>query len=570
MQIFLILISSLIVFLFFLFPITDFDVWFHLAGGKFMIENWQFPRTEIFSYTAYGNPWHLNSWGFDALSYSVFKLFGLDSLNILKALVSLLVFLLIIFYLRKRKTLNLFSLLFVVLALFSIRQHFSLRPHTFGYLIFVIFLILLFKYRESKSYKWIFFLALTQFIWVNLHSSFIWGVAFSGIFLASETFLNRKIRKKDLILTSSVSFVSFLHIFYGYNYFLRIFKASLGLVKSPIIEHLPPTPETFISLMGLVLLSLFLVIYFSYREKRFDILLMTAFLALVALTNARFLRDLVLFLCLVAPPYFQKASLSKFNPRIPKTVLSSFYFILLFGLFLAAKNSPLGIGLGLKKFTYPVKAVEFIKHERLLEESNGQLYNTYNFGGYLLWTMYPHKIFIDGRMQLYTGEIFNNYWNNFEGGDVWKETVEKYNITLALMTLPHTDGKKVYNDSSKMFPKEDWALVYYNDVCMIYVRRIDSLRDFTEEYEYKIINPQAMDFSYFQEQIKSQEDFENVLKEIKRGLEINPESYRLHFTLSYLYSLVGAEKEMLEELNKTLKINPYFKAAQEIFEEYRP
>jgi len=572
MRLFLILITSIIVFIFFLFPVTDFDIWFHLAGGKFMIENWQFPKTEIFSYTAHGNPWYINSFGFDALSYSVFKFWGLDGLNILKAIISLLIFLLIIFYLNKRKGLNLFSSLFVVLALFSIREGFSLRPHTFSYLIFVVFLILLFKYRESKNYKLIFFLCLTQFIWVNFHSSFIWGIAFCGLFLVSETFLNRKIEKKDLVLAGSVFLVSLLHIFYGPNYFLRIFKASFGLSKSPIRELLPPTPETFMSLMGFILFSLFLVIYFSYKEKRFDILLISTFLSLIALTNARFLRDLVLFLCLVAPPYFPKIPKAKIKKissiKMPRTAQSVFYFVILFSLFLWAKNTPLGIGLGLERFTYPVKAVEFIKNERLLEKSNGQLYNTYNFGGYLTWTIFPHKIFIDGRMQLYSGEIFDNYWSNFEGGDIWRNNVEKYNITLALMTLPHTDGKTVYNDSSLMFPKKEWGLVYYDDVSMIYVKRMDSLKDLVEKYEYKIINPQAMDFGYLEKTIKNQEDFEMALEEIKRGLELNPESYRLHFTLSYLYNLGGAKKEMLDELNKTLEINPYFKPARDILDQY--
>ena len=227
-----------------------------------------------------------------------------------------------------------------------------------------------------------------------------------------------------------------------------------------------------------------LVLYFSWREKRYDIILALPILAAVSLTNQRFLRELILFTCLVAPPFFQKIKISRVNFKMPSAAPIAAYLVILFFVFLGAKNSSLGIGLGLQKFTYPVKAVEFIKNERLLEKSGGQLYNTYNFGGYLLWTMYPQKIFIDGRMEPYEKEVFPVYWQNFEGGAVWRETVEKHNIAAALMTLPHGGESKVYNDSSKMFPKAEWALVYYDDASIIYVKRIPALGDFVKKYEY--------------------------------------------------------------------------------------
>ena len=79
-----------------------------------------------------------------------------------------------------------------------------------------------------------------------------------------------------------------------------------------------------------------------------------------------------------------------------------------------------------------------------------------------------------------------------------ENTVKKYNITAALMTLPHTDGVKVYNDSTKMFPANEWAPIYYDDASVIYVKRLPELKGLIEKFEYKILNPQAMDFSYFQ------------------------------------------------------------------------
>lgn len=566
----LIIITLLVVFTFFLFPVTDFDIWWHLATGKLIIENRELPQKEVFSYTAYGNPWRLTSWAFAASSYLSFQFLGVNGMNILKAIISFSVFSLIIFYLHRKKLLNLASLLFVVLALFSIRERFSLRPHTISYLFFVSFLILLLKYKENKSYKYIFSLSLLQFVWVNFHASFIYGIAFSSFLLFSDWFSNEKIDKKNVVLLSSILGASLLHLFYWHQYVFRtisrFFLASQYQIS--VREFLPPTLGTFFSLLGLVLLSVFLVIYFSFKEKQADILLIALFVTIISLRSSRFLPDLVLFLSVVAPSYFQKIQLPKFNFNISKRVLNALYVFLLFLLFLGVKNQSFGWGLGLQKFTYPVKAVEWIKAEKLLEKSGGQIYNTYNFGGYLMWTIYPHKIFIDGRAFPYYGEIFENYWKNFEDEDVWKNTIEKYNITLALMTLPHGSGETTYNDSSKMFPKEDWALVYYDDVGIVYLKRMEELSDIINKHEYKVINPQAVDFAYFAEIIKNQEDFEDAIEEVKRALQISPDSYRLHFTMSYLYNFNGQTDEMLKEIKKTLEINPSFGAAQRVLDEY--
>ena len=116
-HLFFVAMAALTVFVFLLFPITDNDIWWHMAGGKVILENLRIPQAEIFSYSAAGEPWHINSWIFYALSYIVYKLAGLNGLNILKAAIGALTFVLIALYLRQKKALNYFSLLFIVAAI---------------------------------------------------------------------------------------------------------------------------------------------------------------------------------------------------------------------------------------------------------------------------------------------------------------------------------------------------------------------------------------------------------------------------------------------------------------------
>lgn len=580
-MIFLAAAASLVVFLFFLFPVTDFDVWWHMAGGKFMLENLRFPYTDPFSYTAFGEPWFPNSWGFTAFSYAAFKLVGLDGLNVVKALASLSVFLVIVFYLFKEKLLNLFSLSFAALALFSIREGFSLRPHTFSYLLFAAFVALLFAYRKRRDVRLIAGLAAVELLWVNLHASFIWGLVLVFFFIASEFVLHRKIDRNNLLLGGSVLLAASLHVFYGPSYLVRIVTEFLSPpAQIPVREILPAGSDAFFSLTGLVLLSGLVVILGSLKKRHFDTAGVLLVIGTIAVFNARFMRELVLFLAIAAPVYFpallaagkqRKFAIEQMERmRIPLRNLFNrwpgkvFFLLFLLALLLLAKSGPLGIGLGLDKFAYPVQAVNFIRQERLLEKSNGQLYHTYNFGGYLIWANQPYKVFVDGRVRPYLGGAFQRYWSNFEGGEVWKDSVQRFGITVALMTLPHTDGKTLYNVSLPMFPKEEWALIYYDDTAMIYAKRIDEFKEVIERYEYTMLDPQSLDLTYLQERIRSQEEFDAAVREVQKGLAINPESFRLHFTLAYVYSLAEAQQAMMQELNKTLEINPRFEPAKNV------
>jgi len=300
-MIFYVVAASIVVLLFFLFPVTDFDVWWHLTGGQFMIENWQFPYTDSFSYTANGVDWLPNSWGFTAFTYLSYQLLSLDGLNILKALVSLAIFLVIIFYLHREKLLNLFSLSFVTLSLFFIHDGFSLRPHTFAYLLFVAFLALLFTYKKHQTYQLIAALAALQLLWTNIHASFIWGLLFTAIFIATDKgLLKMKIDRRNIILGLSVGVASLAHLFYGPTFLWRIVTEFLSpAAQVPIRDLLPTSGASFLSIPGIILIAAWLlVVILSLKRKRFDIVLSILLMTVVAYLSSRFVRDLVLFLAI--------------------------------------------------------------------------------------------------------------------------------------------------------------------------------------------------------------------------------------------------------------------------------
>jgi hypothetical protein len=79
--------------------------------------------------------------------------------------------------------------------------------------------------------------------------------------------------------------------------------------------------------------------------------------------------------------------------------------------------------------TLPVGAVEWIREHR----PDGEMFNPYNWGGYLVWALWPeYRVFVDGRTDLYGDEILRQYL------DVWllrpgfEDILASYDVRLVL------------------------------------------------------------------------------------------------------------------------------------------
>ena len=100
----------------------------------------------------------------------------------------------------------------------------------------------------------------------------------------------------------------------------------------------------------------------------------------------------------------------------------------------------------------PVKAVEFIRRTGL----SGRMLNEYGYGGYLIWALPEHKVFMDGRADVYewTGVL-----DEFAAWTLLREDpnilLNKYRIDFCLLSkdapmsrvLPYLPGwKSIYSD----------------------------------------------------------------------------------------------------------------------------
>jgi hypothetical protein len=86
---------------------------------------------------------------------------------------------------------------------------------------------------------------------------------------------------------------------------------------------------------------------------------------------------------------------------------------------------------------YPIKAIKFLETQKL----KGNIFATYDIGGYLIWKFPQKKVFIDGRMPSWRREgnfpnESNNAWNDYvkmTNFDFFKSQLSKYNIEYVLV-----------------------------------------------------------------------------------------------------------------------------------------
>ncbi len=112
---------------------------------------------------------------------------------------------------------------------------------------------------------------------------------------------------------------------------------------------------------------------------------------------------------------------------------------------------------------FPVKAVD-----TLLENGwRGPIFNQYNWGGYLIWRLYPReRVFIDGRADVYSltdDFVVREYLKAYTATADWREPLDRYGVRLVLLEPDAPLVAQLARDSG-------WRQVYADASAVMYVR----------------------------------------------------------------------------------------------------
>lgn len=521
------------------FPVRDPDVWWHLKTGEYICQNKTIPETDIFSYTIQGRPWTTFEWLSQVVFYKVFSYFSLAGLTMFKALIIVLIFILLLASVYRYNALLVW--MFLSLAYIVMREFLVERPQIFTYFFTALFTFVL----RSKKLKLIMLLPLIEVLWANMHgASAIIGFGILAIYVLFADYMANKTKIFLIISTFTAMFITpglYQNFLYFYIFFKEGFNKLIMEYQTPklIVWFIPYYIMLFIGLLTLLVnvrlkLADVIVVLISSAASLMAIRNIPVFVILatpIIIERFYLILDMVQEICLkyfkfilnvqkkfTLPKYcieIFNSSSNRWFKSISKIMFTAItgiaLFILLWGVLDkidAVHNFRTGFG---DKF--PGKnAVIFIKacQDKGLK---GNIFNSYVFGGYMIWRLYPqNKVFIDGRLVEY-GINFVQEAFDFWKPEIWNKIDKKYQFTAAIIYLEKKYMAE-YIDS-----KKDWVLVYWDDISLVYFKNIPENKWFIDRYGYKILRPNAPYQNYLQSFSK-----QAVMMEIERSIYFAPQA----------------------------------------------
>ncbi|MBI5238310.1 MAG: hypothetical protein HY887_07810, partial [Deltaproteobacteria bacterium] len=420
--------------------IGDYDIWYHLRAGEYIIRTGMVSHLEPFSFTVSSVPWSLQSWLAGVVFYSAYSIAGVSGLVLFNAAVVAIAFVLIYLTMRlsmEEKGSTVLAAVILIIAISAARFRFPVRPHIFEFLFLAATFYISNLYRLKRK-NLLFILPLIQALWANIHGSHILGLIIPFIYIiggAGQRFIsggregdNKGYKAFTLVLLANIA-ATFINPYTYKAFTLPFLITSQSLYMQNIGEWQPLQWShlwgySLRYTWGLSLLVILGAAGFIHRRKRLDLGDAMVFLLFLAMA-IKGIRLTAEFAIASSPIIFR--NLAGMTAGVPSTTLgtkawkiteavsskvvlgvmekwkTAFKAIII--IFLALVMTPATVfsptyafGLGVKKNIFPEEAVRFIEKNNI----RGNVFNSFAFGDYLVWRRFPEaKVFIHGRNDVF-------------------------------------------------------------------------------------------------------------------------------------------------------------------------
>jgi hypothetical protein len=449
--------------------IYDSDFWWHLRTGQYIMEKHSLPVPDPFAWTtaeahnaypgeARTRQFNLtHEWLAQVIFYAIWRAGGSAGVVAARA-IALTAFCALAGLIAWRRRGNVLAAVAATLASASVAQTFALdRPYQFTWLLLAATMVIL----EFRRPLWL--LPPLFVIWANCHSGYFLGWVVIGAWCAESIVLRR--RETALWFASGLAVLGSALNPNGFQVLRTLLDYQRSYLTSLLLEWARPSlwpPSPFSVLM---VAAAGVLVWARRRVRIADWLIFTAFAA-AALTAQR---NTVL-VALVAP-----ILIAAYLPwKIPVPAATPYALTAL----LAA-----GLGVGIVRGSFfqwrtalwkvPQGAADFLA----LHNVTQPMFNTYEYGGYLIWRLWPgQRTFIDGRalsesvFQDYIRILYNH--DASDGMPSGEDLLNRYGIQVIVMnTFEYSTGPVYLLAPAFADPAQTtWKLVYNDPQALVFMR----------------------------------------------------------------------------------------------------
>lgn len=467
----------------FWYPLTDTDIWWHLASAKLMWAQKGFLRQDPFSLSSLGTPWIDLHWGFQSLAYLAWKAGGAHALVAAKCLALAGA---VGFALRPhldRRTVY-WLVPMAAFGLYHVRFHIDARPLVLTMLgLGIQYAALMGYFRGALNRPW-WILVPVQAALVNIQGLYPLGALSVTCLVAGEwaararpgtgkgmgfapAYPRREPRPlRPLVWTCVAMWMAGLISPYGWSGFVlplslfgRIAPVDSNIFSTEIAENLP-LPDLFRADPGAVLPFLFLALAILYTFLRAGsrislghALLFASFAALGWMAQ----RNLPLALLaglMAAGRNLQVYLEGTREARIPGSAALIAVAALYGPAIFRAWEYELP-GSMETPFRFPSRAVDYLEENPV----PGNIFNELRYGGYLEFRLHPDKLaFVDGRMILRSAGFYREFLSAVDRPRQFEAYRRKHGFTHAL--LPISEDKRFLPLAAHLAGEGGWALLF--------------------------------------------------------------------------------------------------------------
>ncbi|MFY9895263.1 MAG: hypothetical protein WAK63_14150 [Xanthobacteraceae bacterium] len=444
----------------------DADTYWHITLGRLILEHRALPTGAALSQTVHATHWVAYEWLSQIAYAAAYALGGWVAVAALTAAAAAAAFGLLARYL-----LNYWQptpvIAAVLAALVLTSPHIMARPHVLALPLMVAWIAALIRAVDTARPPW--WLVPLMTLWANLHGSFIFGLAMTGVIAAEAIWLSpapqRRRAAADWIAFAALALAAACLNPYGPELILATIRIlSLGQALSLIVEWRPQDFSKLGAYEMVVLAAIGLALWRGVRLPPFRILMLLGVLhfSLAQSRHADLLGMLApLFLARPLAEQFSAfaatESVAALRRPLPRSWLAAAAGLLLAAAVTGASAARDAIAPAAA--ITPANAVK-----ALTGVTRGPILNDYALGGYLDFVGIAP--FIDGRTELY-GEAFVVRYHravNLENLPDFLRLLDENRIEATLL-LPATPAVALLD----RLP--DWRRVYADDIAVVHARR---------------------------------------------------------------------------------------------------
>lgn len=490
-------------------PISNPDLPWHLAAGRWIAEHRAVPRADVWTWTLAGAPWMDFEWGIQLLYHALDLAGGRAALWVFKSMLFAALLALVAAMLRRWRVPDGWTALALPPLALSLLPSLDIRPENITLLFCVVQLALLESWRAGapggarRAFGTAFLL---YALWVNLHAGFAMGLALAVVHLAGEAAERLRGpgeagRMRAFAAWTAGALLGTALNPYGPGIWAVVLEHALAMEisRAYILEWTPATMRNLylFPYWGLFFFSFGALLFHFLRTRATPAahLLALAALGLASSGNTRH----VPFFCLLVFPLALRAAAEVEAPpswrRWRPAALAAAY------LALAAAAAPVVARERLFRAIddrrhEPVGAGEFLLREKGTLSAL-RLFNPWGWGGFVDNSLFPdYRAFVDGRY------LFLPFLPEMHAArkdpSAWQAYLDRHGIGLVLFENPDRwvedpaagPGSGRWRALERFFmPAARWALVYWDSKALVFARRTSVPASWLAEREFQLLFP---------------------------------------------------------------------------------